>query len=751
MTSTPHVLSSPPWEHKTKASRTGRTLSLTPIEAPDGLVFASGERERWIDRLEDYKTFTCYDGDCRECKDAKKRLGYHEHSRAFFEHHLRPKASAPKLEWLALAFGPKDLVVEAWCACDDDALKRYQLAKGCNGYWWYTDALAGAVAQHGEVMLPSFVRIQELQLGSPNFASLLGPTDGTRAGRIALSLMSHGKKLRTRAEVWANHHPRSAALVGIPLALSKDKKSAELAIELLRLLIVKGHRAVIDDVARAYEASSKAHVLGALEAVLGFDPLMYFPAKLPKLPTFFEPEILPRIALRSGGELGVEATQRLGMMLAFSRLDLPYAGLAEVKAACTSDSLRELSWAIFQAWLATGAPPKEGWALLQLGHLGDDEIVRRLSPLVRAWPGERAAARAVVGLEAIGAIGSELALMTLNAIADKARFASIKEAATELMNRVAADRGLSRDDLADRLVPDLGLDASGRVKLDFGARQFEVGFDEALRPIVRDANGQVLADLPKPKSTDDAAKAKEALAAFKALKKDVKSVAATCIARMEMAMLTRRRWSEPELRMLWLGKPLLRVLARRVVWGEYGERRAPLRLFCITEEGTLADDADRPMTLGSGAHVGIPHPLDLDPRSLAAVAQRLAEYEILQPFEQLSRSVFSAAPMELHATSFESLHGITLPAPTLVFGLEQRGWRRGRAWDGGSFSEHTKRFGEVTAVVHYSGAVGMGYIDASEKLVLERVGFERPARLDTIDPIILSEVLRDVRHLETPA
>ncbi len=58
-------------------------------------------------------------------------------------------------------------------------------------------------------------------------------------------------------------------------------------------------------------------------------------------------------------------------------------------------------------------------------------------------------------------------------------------------------------ELEDRLAPDLGLNDSGSLTLDFGPRKFTVGFDETLKPIVRDENGNVLKDLPKPNLSDD--------------------------------------------------------------------------------------------------------------------------------------------------------------------------------------------------------------------------------------------------------
>lgn len=83
---------------------------------------------------------------------------------------------------------------------------------------------------------------------------------------------------------------------------------------------------------------------------------------------------------------------------------------------------------------------------------------------------------------------------------------------------VAENRGLTMAELEDRPAPDLGLDSSGSLTLDFGPRQFTVGFDETLKPVVRDANGKVLKDF-KPNQSDDKTLATDAVNLFKQLKK----------------------------------------------------------------------------------------------------------------------------------------------------------------------------------------------------------------------------------------
>ncbi|MGC4027158.1 MAG: hypothetical protein QM744_19660 [Mesorhizobium sp.] len=59
---------------------------------------------------------------------------------------------------------------------------------------------------------------------------------------------------------------------------------------------------------------------------------------------------------------------------------------------------------------------------------------------------------------------------------------------------------------------------------DYGTRSFRFVLGAAMKPMVKDGDGKVKPDLPKPGQKDDAAKGKEALAAWKLMKKQIKEV-----------------------------------------------------------------------------------------------------------------------------------------------------------------------------------------------------------------------------------
>src|SRR5262249_10068583 len=165
--------------------------------------------------------------------------------------------------------------------------------------------------------------------------------------------------------------------------------------------------------------------------------------------------------------------------------------LDALRANADRAALDAFAWKLFDRWLTEGAPSKEKWALLGLGHLGGDAVVLKLTPLVRAWPGEAQHARAVLGLECLRAIGTDTALMQLNGMGQKRKFQGLKNKAREFMEEIAKAKGLTREELEDRVVPDLDLDERGGRTLDFGPRQFRLALGPDLAPVVRDPDGKL--------------------------------------------------------------------------------------------------------------------------------------------------------------------------------------------------------------------------------------------------------------------
>jgi Domain of unknown function (DUF4132) len=349
--------------------------------------------------------------------------------------------------------------------------------------------------------------------------------------------------------------------------------------------------------------------------------------------------------------------------------------------------------------------------------------------------------------------------MQLNGIAQKLKFKGLQSKAREFMEAIAADRGLTKDQLEDRIVPDLGLDEKGSRTLDFGPRQFQVVLGPDLTPLVRDESGAVKPDLPKPGAKDDVAKAAEAVAEWKVLKKQLRDAAKVQAHRLEQAMVTGKRWGVEEFETVLVRHPLMVNLVRRLLWGGYDKKGKLVRLFRLNEEGEYADEEDRPCTLKGVDRIGVVHPLHLSAEQRAAWGQVFGDYEIMSPFPQLGRAVHALDAGEAKGAEIKRLAGVKVGPGALLGTMEQLGWTRGSASDHGVIEEFSKPFPAqgVTAVLENEPGVMLGLVKDSDDQKVRRcfflkgtyapVAYPRHTKLvplKQVDRLAVSEVLADL-------
>ncbi|GCR38416.1 DUF4132 domain-containing protein [Escherichia coli] len=553
------------------------------------------------------------------------------------------------------------------------------------------------------------------------------------------------------ARNWLTDYPRHAAAGLLPVALGKKGKDRDCARQALRLLVNLNQRETIEEIAQGY---NQPDVLAALATLFDSDPLEEYPAKIAPLSGFYQFTLWRRPRLKSNNlPLSDDAMRHLGTMLSFPRDITAYAGLDIIREIFTRESLAEFGWDLYTAWTEAGAPAKENWAFTSLRILGNDDTARKLTPLIRAWPGESQHKRAVSGLDVLADIGSDVALMLLNGIARKIKFKALQEHAREKINIVAENRGLTMAELEDRLAPDLGLDSSGSLILDFGPRKFTVGFDETLKPVVCDANGKVLKDLPKPNQSDDKTLATDAVNLFKQLKKDVRAIASQQITRLEQAMCQRRRWTAEQFRLFLVEHPLVRHLTRRLLWGVYTEENTLIACFRVAEDSTYSDAQDQLFTLPAG-NIGIPHVLEIPPESAAAFRQIYVDYELLPPFQQLERGSYHLADNERNVHELSRWNGRLCQAGRIV-GLERRGWQRleesgsvyamRKSTPYGALELETEPFSLIYGETGYSDLLPVESVKITAPY--DRYGKQSSPTFSVLDNITASELINDIESL----
>ncbi|MEM7475555.1 MAG: DUF4132 domain-containing protein [Planctomycetota bacterium] len=577
------------------------------------------------------------------------------------------------------------------------------------------------------------------------------------------------------------------AVAGLLETAAGKGKLADAAVEYLRGVKRNGHldlitkqlgklkkkpavtekvtREVIDHVEKIYEPLTDKNTPKWLKTALEANTA----TKKPKLPSWADVTQLPSLIVedtkKTECRLNDEQLQSVVESLACTDITEKHPLLVALKENVTRTSLDAFAWRMFETWQEDGSVSKNKWAMGAIGHLGDDECVMKLTPMVRVWPGESQHARAVFGLQCLRGVGTSTALMQLSGIAQKLKFKGLKTKAAAFVEEIAKEKGMTRAELEDRVVPDCGLDEHGKREFSFGDRSFSFVLGGDLKPMVRDEAGEVRPNPPKPAAKDNQEIAEASLAEWKLIKKQIKEVATLQAGRLEQGMVTGRRWPLADFESLLVKHPLVTHLVQKLIWGAFDAKGKHKLCFRVTEEKDFADNNDEAVEIASNYQIGLMHPLELKEAEKGKWGEVMSDYELIAPFPQLGREVYSIDKLNKSAKEVPGFDGISLSAPTMVFTLEKLGWVRGEAMDGGCFDEHSKQFpsADVTAVIHYEGVAGMGYIDPDETLDVKSVLFCKGMRepsgygwgnkkicfVKDVSPIVLSEVLADLHVLQS--
>lgn len=491
-----------------------------------------------------------------------------------------------------------------------------------------------AATFYGDVAVPALVDWAEANWGSvgkhlDGYATRdMMELDSHRFAALLVSAIETGQ---SRALAWKyfDAHLDATLLGVIPVALGRMSKRRRAAESVLRKLAVR-HAARVREVAATYGERAAEEVDG----ILAFDGRWDCPSAPPKMPAEWRPKTFTRPRAKDGRALPLEAVEHIGHMLAFSDDDAPYIGLVDVREACDPRSLAEMAWDAARAWERSNRRPTTRWMLESIAHLGDDEVIRRTTPAIKC-----SEVVGVLGRAATDAAATELCTIAWRIKQQKARSwrsrhwgtrATVMSAFAELARR----RDLTVDQVADMLSPTIAL-SEPRVKLDYGSRSIDVGFDERLDPFIESARGK-LRKLPKAGKKDDPAKVARAQQIWDELLEDVTSIADLRLDSLERAMVSGREWTLDAFRKAWMDHPLMRHLSRGVVW------RAGPKTFRIAEDGSFADEADAQFD-AVGASISAAHPAEMRDDERDTWRRVFFDYRIAQPLEQLARRVLSSA------------------------------------------------------------------------------------------------------------
>jgi len=367
---------------------------------------------------------------------------------------------------------------------------------------------------------------------------------------------------------------------------------------------------------------------------------------------------------------------------------------------------------LFDRWLVAGAEAKKRWVLYASSIHGGEEIIQKLQHQIQEWPQNARGAIAAEAVRALALNPSPRALLIVDGIARKFQFKQVKAAAAEALEFAAAELGITREELSDRIVPDLGFDENMERMFDYGVRTFKVMLTPALEIEVYDENGKKLKNLPAPGKKDDESKAVAAYGEFKDMKKQMKAAVSSQKARLEYALSVKREWRVDAWQALFVKNPLMHQFAIGLIWGVYEDEKL-VQSFRYMEDGSFNTQDEEEYKLPEQAQISLVHPMELSDEDKTAWKEQLADYEITQPIEQLDREVYYMTEEEADKQGLERFGGCIINDLSLNGKLTGLGWYRGSVQDAGGFDTYYREDVElgIGVELHFSGAYVGGMND----------------------------------------
>ena len=580
-------------------------------------------------------------------------------------------------------------------------------------------ALACLVAWHGDEALPQ-LESEFTHRARSSAAARLITSLGSRASRDALLRHLDNPQAYMMFLTSARRWP----LDSLESLLRLNPRRGQRAADLFQILAWRHP----DWVKALRDAGADSHLIDWLLAPepgvdeAGTELPFRAHGDLPDVPKWFNPIRAPRLVLAGTGR--VVPVHQVGDVVRNLMVDEH-----ENTARCfTRASLAAFLADLLQQWRSCEVKGDE-WVLTRQS-MGGEVNARLVAVLIKKFWQRSRLGRVLAGMEVLARIRSKVALLELMEIAGHPRNRELGEQARIVLERLAEERGISMEQLAEQAIPDLGLDENGRLRLDFGPRQFEVRLNLELTPLVSTADGKTMRTLPRPGRKDDPVAAGKAVAEFREFKKQLTAVIRSQTDRLEIAMSTCRRWTQDEFRTVFLEHPVMRLVAQNLIWAAHdaGERAV---LFRVGDDLGLLDVHEEPVALPVGAVIGLAHPLEMSNEWTS----HCIDYHMTPLVEQVGRSSYAEIP------EFPGNH----VWGEALLGLGARGW---------------KLHGDDRAGVDglRRGLKG-GYLDLRISTAFWSLGGSPPAdpvRLlkaeiigerSKMDPVELSEAIRDLVRL----
>ena len=375
-------------------------------------------------------------------------------------------------------------------------------------------------------------------------------------------------------------------------------------------------------------------------------------------------------------------------------------GAEKIRAALDEKDLAILVKRLYEEWISAGADAKtKGMMTLYAIH-GGDEAVRELKAKVKEFDYALRSAMAGDAVRAIAVSDSPAALVTVDTLGRTYQNKLVRRMAAEALEEAAKLRGITVEELADKIVPNLGLDEKGELHLATNARSWTARLGGDLKITLYNSDDKKISAFPAISKDEDEFQYAAAKEELSLLKKELRSVVSGQTQRLELILSSGRGWDKAAYEELFIKNPVMSIFATSLIFGKYVNGKLT-DTFRYNGDGTCSGPDDSAYELPADGEIRLVHPLHLSDELKAQWKQQLADYEIAQPFPQLDRKIYAPEKADESKTEYSRFKGTYVNGGGFVRRMFKSNWRRGDILDGGSYADIAKNSGGLLLEVHF--------------------------------------------------
>lgn len=350
----------------------------------------------------------------------------------------------------------------------------------------------------------------------------------------------------------------------------------------------------------------------------------------------------------------------------------------------------------------------------------------------------------------LGEIGEPAALARLAELKARVTDKTITKQVERALEAAAQRAGLTKSELRESLVPDLGLNSRGRREAPIGRFVAVLSADPAgvAKLTWREAANKPLRTPPATVKEEHP----DALRALKAELKKLKDALSVERGRLEDLLVEERQIPLALWRERYLGHGLTQSFARWLIW-RLRTRAGELSVLPLGE--SAVDSAGTSVTLPEDGTAELWHPIAASVDEVAAWRSLLLEREILQPFKQAFREVYLLAPAEEQTGTYSNrfaAHIVNYPKTYAL--MKARRWSTvalgpfdndgGRNWR--DFESHGLRveFLLDDAITDHGDYDVLARFASTDQVRFSRLADREQVPLRDVPPVVFSEAMRDV-------